>query len=211
MDILFLVDRLENLIASSSRLPLVNQIVVKETEILTIVDQMRTVIPDELKQARRLLQEKERLISQAQTEATNILTRARQEADRALGREEMVLRAHDQAQDILRQAHTETEQMKNEADLYVAETLRALRDHLLSIESNVSHSILSIEKGIESLEAPLEEEEDDLHGRKNEQGIIESYATGESAEQDSGSGSGFSRTIRRSSLAADTHGYAEEA
>ena len=58
MDILYLVDRLENLIAGSRRMPLVNQIILKEGDILNIVDQMRTTIPDEIKQARRVIQEK---------------------------------------------------------------------------------------------------------------------------------------------------------
>ena len=69
MDILYLVDRLDNLIASSHRMPLVNQILIKEGDILNIVDQMRTSIPDEIKQARRIIQEKERILAQAQADA----------------------------------------------------------------------------------------------------------------------------------------------
>jgi len=42
MDILYLVDRLENLIASSRKMPLLNQIIIKEGELFGIVDQMRT-------------------------------------------------------------------------------------------------------------------------------------------------------------------------
>ena len=63
MDILYLVDRLENLIAGSRRMPLVNQIIVKESEILSIIEQMRTTIPDEVKQSRRVIQEKERILA----------------------------------------------------------------------------------------------------------------------------------------------------
>ena len=58
VDILYLVDRLENLIAGSKRMPLVNQIILKESDILNIVDQLRTTIPDEIKQARRIIQDK---------------------------------------------------------------------------------------------------------------------------------------------------------
>ncbi|MBO0778136.1 MAG: hypothetical protein J2P37_04840, partial [Ktedonobacteraceae bacterium] len=61
MDILYLIDRLDNLIASSRRMPLLNQIIVKESDILSVIDQMRTSIPEEIKQARRVIQEKERI------------------------------------------------------------------------------------------------------------------------------------------------------
>jgi len=77
VDILYLVDRLENLIASSRRMPLVNQIIIKEADILSIVDQMRTSIPDEIKQARRIIQEKERILAQAQARSTALLEWAR--------------------------------------------------------------------------------------------------------------------------------------
>lgn len=163
MDILYLIDRLENLLASSRRMPLVNQIILKEAEILTIIDQMRTSIPDEVKQARRVTQEKERIIAQAQAEATGILAHARHNIDRALQREgllqaaeersqDMMRLATEQAQLMIRKAEEQSEQLKIEADGYVTETLRNLREHLTMVETDLGRNILSIEKGLESLE-----------------------------------------------------------
>ena len=165
MDILYLVDRLENLIAGSRKMPLVNQIILKEGDILTIVDQMRTTIPDEIKQARRIIQEKERILAQAQAEASTLLARAREETERAMNREgllraaeqrsqEMVRSAEQQAQRKIQEAGAHSEQLKNEADNYVAETLRNIRDHLATIEMDISRDIISIEKGLESLGLP---------------------------------------------------------
>ncbi len=173
MDILYLVDRLENLIASSRRMPVVNQILIKEGDILNIVDQMRTSIPDEIKQARRVIQEKERILAQAQADATTLLTRAREETERAMNREgllraaearsqELVLQAEVQAQSVIQQAEEHGEQLKTDADNYVAETLSNLKDHLASIEMDISRTILSIDKGLESLDIPEEEGEVEL-------------------------------------------------
>lgn len=165
MDILYLVDRLENLIAGSRKMPLVNQIILKEGDILSIVDQMRTTIPDEIKQARRIIQEKERILAQAQAEASTLLARAREETERAMNREgllraaeqrsqELVYSAEQQAQRKIQEADAHSEQLKNEADNYVAETLRNIRDHLATIEMDISRDIISIEKGLESLGLP---------------------------------------------------------
>jgi cell division septum initiation protein DivIVA len=169
MDILYLVDRLENLIAGSRKMPLVNQILIKEGDILNIVDQMRTSIPDEIKQARRIIQEKERILAQAQADATTLLTRAREETERAMNREgllqaaearshELVRQAEEQAHTVIEKAEEHSELLKSDADNYVAETLRNLKDHLASIEMDISRSIISIEKGLESLDLPEEEE-----------------------------------------------------
>src|SRR6266568_5189319 len=157
MDILYLVDRLENLIAGSRRMPLVNQIMIKESDILNIVDQLRTTIPDEIKIARRIIQDKERILAQAQADASTLLARAQEESERAIKREGLLQAAGERSQEIVREAQEQAERLKDDADAYVGETLRALRDHLASIEISVGRTILSIEKGLDSLEPPLEE------------------------------------------------------
>ena len=162
MDILYLVDRMENLLSNSRRMPLVNQIIVKESDIYSILDQMRTTIPEEVKQARRLLQEKERILAQAQADASTLLNRAREESERAMNREgllriaeersqELVQRASEHSQELVRRAEEHSEQIKIEADAYVAETLHNLREHLMSVETEVSRTVLSIERGLESI------------------------------------------------------------
>ena len=148
MDILYLVGRLENLITHSRRVPLVNQIMVKEADILNIIDQMRSSIPDELKQARAIIHDKERILAQAQADANKILAQAHEKAEETV-----------HGEGLLRLADEKAEQIKVEADAYVAETLRALRDHLTSIEMDIDRSILSIEKGLASLE--LQDEDGD--------------------------------------------------
>ena len=209
MDILYLVDRLENLIASSHRIPLTNQIRIKEVDILNIVDQMRTSIPDEIKQARRVIHEKERILAQAQADASTLLARAREETERAMNREgllraaearsqEMVQQAEEHSQAVVRRAEEQNDRLKTDADTYVAETLRNLKDHLASIEMDISRTILSVEKGLESLEIPEGEE-----GSENVEELDEFY-------DDSGEPEDIatpSRPIpRRASLANDTIG-----
>lgn len=193
-DILYLIDRLENLIASSRKMPMVSQILVKETDIFSIIDQMRVSIPDEIKQARRIIQDKERILALAQADASKIMTQAREESERAMKREGLLRSAEARSREIVRLADEKAEQIKVEADAYVAETLRALRDHLASIEMDVGRSILSIEKGLASLEQlPEEAEEGKEDGYEEEEGLEEMQPP--------------SRPIpRRASLAADTMG-----
>ena len=191
VDILYLVDRLENLIASSRRMPLVNQIILKESDILNIIEQLRTTIPDEIKQARRIIQDKERILAQAQAEANGLLARAREESEQTVNREGLLKAAEVRSHEMMRLAEEEAEQLKNEADGYVVETLRALRDHLTSVETDIGRSILSIEKGLVSLE-----------GNAEEPAEPDSYLDNQNEEQEP-----FEYTLpRRASLAADTMG-----
>jgi vacuolar-type H+-ATPase subunit H len=188
VDILYLVDRLENLIATSRRMPLVNQIILKEADILNIVDQLRTTIPDEIKQARRVIQDKERILAQAQAEANTLLARAREESELAVNREGLLKAAEMRSQELLQRAGEEAEQLKNEADGYVVETRRALRDHLNNIETDIGRSILSIEKGLASLEGEAE------------------ATNGDEIPYEDNPGPGAHIVPRRASLASDTMG-----
>ena len=181
MDILYLIGRLENLITNSRRVPLVNQIMVKEADILNIIDQMRSSIPDELKQARTIIHDKDRILAQAQADANKILAHAHEQAEDTV-----------HGEGLLRLADEKAEQIKVEADAYVAETLRALRDHLTSIEMDIDRSILSIEKGLASLELPDED---------GNEGVYEEIGNGQPDI------STQAKTMPRSaSLAADTMG-----
>jgi cell division septum initiation protein DivIVA len=203
MDILYLIDRLDNLIASSRRMPLLNQIMLKEGDILSIIDQMRASIPDEVKQARRVIQEKDRILSQAQAEASNLLTQARLESERALEREglleaaearsqEIIQQAKERSQAVLRHAEEEADRLKIEADSYVTESLRSLREHLLSIETDVGRTIMSIERGLETMETTPEEPE----------ALDETDEDSDAADRRPPQ----QPPIRRASLAADTMG-----
>ncbi|HEY6406955.1 MAG TPA: hypothetical protein VIY29_05770 [Ktedonobacteraceae bacterium] len=213
MDILYLVDRLENLIAGSRRMPLVNQILIKEADILNVVDQMRTSIPDEIKQARRIIQEKERILAQAQADATTLLTRAREETERAMNREgllqaaearskELVRQAAEQAHAVIEKAEEHSYLLKSDADNYVAETLRNLKDHMASIEMDISRSIISIEKGLESLDLPEEEGEE----VENEEELEVYYEDADGSTELEDLAAPVRPTPRRASLANDTQG-----
>lgn len=204
MDILYLVDRLENLMNNSKRMPLTNSLLMKESEILNIIELMRTSIPDEIKQARRIIQEKERILAQAQADASTLLARAREETERVMNREgllqaaearsqELVREATEQAQQVIRRSHEQAEQREAGADTYAAETLRNLREHLLAIEMEISRNILSIEKGLESLGISPQDEE--------EQMVMEDEGEGEKSEAPP-----VQPIPRRASLATDTMG-----
>ena len=80
VDIQFLSDRLDGMMQQSRRSFIGGKVQVDEGEMQQIIDQMRASIPNEIKQARRVLQERENIIKSAQDEADQIVTFARQQA-----------------------------------------------------------------------------------------------------------------------------------
>ena len=80
MDILQLIDRLEELFNDAKAVPFTHNVVVDEDRMLEIIDQMRVVIPDEVKKAQQVLAQKDRVMAQAQEEADRTLVLARVES-----------------------------------------------------------------------------------------------------------------------------------
>jgi cell division septum initiation protein DivIVA len=146
MDILHMIDRLETLLNKGWRIPFTSNIVVQEDAFLDIIDQMRITVPDEVKQARRLGAERERLVAQAQEEAERILSSAQQRIDGMVGDQEVVLQAEKRAQEILAEANQSAHKMTSEADTYVLDVLGNLEEELLQVITTVRNGIHKLER-----------------------------------------------------------------
>ena len=80
MDVLHLIDRLEELVAEARRMPIGQGVVVDRRRILELVDQMRSSVPWEVKQAQDIVAEKEAIIEEARREGDGIIARAEMDA-----------------------------------------------------------------------------------------------------------------------------------
>ncbi|GAB4475033.1 MAG: hypothetical protein Kow0088_11500 [Anaerolineales bacterium] len=157
MDIMHLIDRLEEVLNESRQLPFTHNIIVDEERVFEIIDQMRSLIPEEVKRAQQLLAQKDRILAQAQEEANRTLAIAKEKRDQMVEREAIVQAAHARAEQILAEAKIEQENTRREADAYVLETLRRL-------EMELERSLTQVRNGIsylqsERLQVPKEAEE----------------------------------------------------
>ncbi len=131
MDILHLVDRLESLITSSRLLPLTAYRMVDEDRTLEIIDQMRISIPEEIKQAKRIHQERDRVIAQAHEEAERLVALAQEEAEGLVQRDAISLTAERRAQTIVERAQRDAQVIKADSDEYVIQVLSELEASLM--------------------------------------------------------------------------------
>ena len=192
MDILYLVDRLESLITSSRRMPM-NRVLVREQEVLQLIDQMRAAVPEEVKQARRLNQERERVLAQAQAEASRIIAAAREEAERLINDEEMLQLASERAAEIEHEAEERARQLRTGADMYAAETLHGLEDQLLTLQVQIDQTILSIRKGLDTLSEHAVGGEEEPEGLLAQREIGPALSEGE--EEETGVASVFPKRV----------------
>jgi hypothetical protein len=156
MDIQHLVDRLEQALADSRRLPLTANLIVDEDQMLNIIDQMRVAIPEEVKRASRVEAEKERILAQAHEEGERIRELARQEATELVKRDAIMIAAQQRADTILERARREADMMRQESDAYAMDVLAKLEEDLLRSLSVVRNGMRKLQ-GEQELAAPVNE------------------------------------------------------
>jgi regulator of protease activity HflC (stomatin/prohibitin superfamily) len=152
MDILHLVDRLEELLNQSRTLPFTNNVIVDEDRMFDIIDQMRVVIPEEVKKAQQLLAQRDRILAQAQEEATRTIAIAREKSEQILERDAIVQAAKARAEQVIAQARAEAEKTRRDADAYVLDTLTHLEMELDRFLTQVRNGIHTLQRDLEKVE-----------------------------------------------------------
>src|SRR5215216_5697317 len=99
MDVLELIDKLHGLVHGAKQVPLRDQVRVDKEKLYDLLDQMRSTIPEEIKQARWIVKEREEMLAEAMREAE----RAAQDIidDTRVREREIRLGAEDYAAEIL--------------------------------------------------------------------------------------------------------------
>lgn len=144
MDIQHLVDRLEQVLNESARLPFSAYLLVNEDKIFSLVDQLRVAVPEEVKRANRIEVEKDRILAQAKEEAERIRELAKQEAAELVKRDSIIAAAQQRSDNILERARRDAEALRQDADVYIIEVLTKLEDDLirsLSVVRNGLHKV----------------------------------------------------------------------
>lgn len=144
MDILHLVDRLEEVFNDGRPIPLTRKLAVDEDRVLELIDQMRVSIPDEVKKAQQILNQRDKILAQAQEEAQRTVALAQEKANQMVDKELLVEQARQRAQELIRQAEADAEGIRADADDYVL-------DSLTRLETEMARSLTQVRNGIHKL------------------------------------------------------------
>jgi len=145
VDVLVLIDKLDELVHNAKAVPLTDQVRIDREEIWEILDQMRATIPEEIKQARWIVKERQEMLGEAKREAERIVMEAREIAQREASQQEVVRLAERQAQQILDAAKQREREIRLGAEDYADEILNTL-------EVNLSKFIAAVQRGRERLQ-----------------------------------------------------------
>ncbi len=113
------LETLHQMVAEARGVPLSASAVIPREEALKLIQAIRESLPQEHQQAREIVDERERVLSEAHDKAAFIIEQAREERSRLLSRAEVVQAAEKEAERVVTEANAESENLKHQADDYV--------------------------------------------------------------------------------------------
>jgi len=155
VELLYLLDQLEDMVGVSKRVPFSHRVMVEEDEFVELVEQLRLAIPSEVKQAQRVIRDRERIIAEAQQEASHIIENARSRAEYLVSSEGILNEAKQRSEEILRAAEERRKRDKGEIDVYAMQQFnlieQALREGLDVIDSAVQETVDRLQQARDSI------------------------------------------------------------
>ncbi len=137
MDLLSVLNELEELIEGSSKIPLTRRVMVDEERIFDLLDRVRTTIPEEIRQAKWVIQEREKVLDDSQKEAMRILENAQKQVEKQADESEVVRQAKVVAEEIVTKAEMEAGELQEGARQYADNILENLQESLGKILNQI--------------------------------------------------------------------------
>lgn len=140
MEIFTLLETLEDILERSKSIPLLGKSVVEKEELLEIIKEIRLKLPDELKQAKWVKEERQRIIEEAQKEADGIVKEAENRIISMIDEHEITRKAYEQKAEIIETANEMSREIskgtKDYADNVLMELEATLEEALKTIQNN---------------------------------------------------------------------------
>ena len=135
MDVLNLLEKIEDIVEDASKFPLSNKVMIDKEEILEVINEIRLKLPDEINRASWVAKERQRILSEAQDEANELIDKVKEQQIMLIEENEITKNAKQYADQILEEAEIKANEMKMGAYDYSDEILSKLQNKIQDINN----------------------------------------------------------------------------
>lgn len=169
MTVLEMLDELEDMIGTASKLPLTGKVMVEAKEVLDIVQNIRLGLPDDVQQAKWVRDEKERILQDARDEYEKIIIEAKKQADMMVEKDVITQRSVEASAIIRRRADEYSRSMRLKTFDYMDRMLFSFRDKLNEMNTNYLGAMVEdINKHFEDMTGKLDSDMEEVHKMSEE-------------------------------------------
>ncbi len=160
-DLMYNIDLLEDLVSNSKRIPIGGKVMVDEDQFILLLEDIRTNIPMEIREAQRLIKERERVLGEAQEQAARIVRDAQRRADLLVSEHTILAEAKQHGEEILRQAEKQRQEERGRMEVFFLQQLNAVRNAALASMANMEATIERSLDALNDAEAAIGDETPD--------------------------------------------------
>jgi len=145
MDLSTRLLELEEMVRDAKSMPLSSSALLNRDEVLVLIEELKDSLPEEIKQARWVVKDREELLAKARRDAEAMVESARAEQLRMASHEGVVQRAKEESERIVHEAQEDARRLRLEAEDYADSKLAQLEAVLQKIleDTMVSNETLS--------------------------------------------------------------------
>lgn len=133
MDVLKLIDEVEDIVEGGSSLPFSSRVMIDKDELLDIIKEIRIKLPDEIKQAAWIKEERQRILADAQSDADTLLSEAEYRLEEMLEEEGISKMANQRAEEIINRAQINAKEIRLGAMEYADSLLLDAQESLKEV------------------------------------------------------------------------------
>ena len=152
MDITARLAQLDEIVREAKAMPLSSSVLVNRDEVLDLIADMQEALPDEIKQARWIVKDREDLLAKARTDAEGIVEQAHAQQLTMARQEAVVARAGEEAERLLGEADGQARSMRREAEEYVDAKLAQFEIALRRVLEESQASVRALAKTLDQVE-----------------------------------------------------------
>lgn len=123
MDIMEIINLMEESIEKASVVPLSGKILVDKEEMLDFIQEMRLSYPDEVKEAKWVKEERQKILNEAEGRADSMLKTAESKMIQMIDDHEIVRQAQEKADMLMNEATNGASKLKTDSDQYADDVL----------------------------------------------------------------------------------------
>lgn len=174
MEVIKLLEYLQEIFETSSKLPVTGKILVDKKEAINIVEQITNYLPDEFKKAQWIVEEKERILGEAHEETSTMKKESIDMIKRQIENHDITKDAMLRAEEIIASAQRDAKSMRIGARNYADEILSQLERQITergqvmisNIKTQMEDFVIGITEEVNSDLVTIRENIKELRGMK---------------------------------------------
>ena len=157
MEIYTYLETLEDILEKAKNVPFTEKCMVEKEQILTIIKEIRSNLPDELKQAKWIREERERIIAEAQKDAEDIVKEAENRIISMIDEHEITKKAYVKKNEIIAEANDMYREYSKDAVNYADGILENMEQNMIKLGETLNGVEDALKTALETIQANRKE------------------------------------------------------